>query len=145
MSIRYVHQSTDVLSDYGDVSSAFTVRSTFQVEAIERGLGGWRLTEGPVDPPYVKDYDLDKDEGPTRWLRWDTSNWRVILALDGSDRVGGAVVAWNTPGSHFLEGRDDIAALWDIRVQPDRRGRGIGSGMFEEAVSYARSRGCRQL
>lgn len=143
MTIRYVQESTDVLSDYGNVSIAFTVRSKFLVEATDRGLGGWLLTEVPVDPPYVKDYDAQ--EGPTRWLRWDTSNWRVISAFDENKRVGGAVVAWNTPGAYSLEGRDDIAALWDIRVQPGWRGQGIGKRLFDEVVAYARSRNCKRL
>ncbi len=145
MTIRYVHESTDALHEYGNVSIAFTISSKLQTEAIDRGLGGWRLTEVPVDPPYVKDYDQHKGEGPTRWLRWDTSNWRVISAFGRDERVGGAVVAWNTAGAHSLEGRDDIAALWDIRVQPEWRGRGIGSRLFEEAVKYARSRDCRRM
>jgi GNAT superfamily N-acetyltransferase len=142
MTIRYVQESTDVLSEYGNVSIAFTVRSKFLVEAIERGLSGWRLTEVPVDPPYVKDYDAQ--EGPTRWLQWDTSNWQVISAYDGDGRVGGAVVAWDTPGVHMLEGRNDIAVLWDIRVQPEWRGKGIGSGLFQRAAEYARSQGCQR-
>ena len=145
MTIRYVRQSTDVLSEYGDVSIAFTVNSKFNVEAIERGLEGWQLTETLVEPTCTKDYDEDNHERTTRWLRWDPSNWRVISAFNGDERVGGAVVAWKTPRVRFLKVRDDIAALWDIRVQPGWRGRGIGSQMFEEAVAYARTRGCRWL
>jgi GNAT superfamily N-acetyltransferase len=39
-------------------------------------------------------------------------------------------------GAHRLEDRHDLAVLWDIRVQPDRRGGGIGE---------ARGRGYRHL
>lgn len=49
----------------------------------------------------------------------------VLSAFDGPSRVGGAVVAWRTPGADMLEGRDDLAVLWDIRVHPEYRGRGI--------------------
>ena len=45
----------------------------------------------------------------------------------------------------MLEGRDDFAVLWDIRVQSDRRGRGVGTALFQRAVSWARERRCRQL
>lgn len=38
-----------------------------------------------------------------------------------------------------------MAALSDIRAQPDWRGRGIGSRLFKKAVTYARSFGCQQL
>lgn len=42
-------------------------------------------------------------------------------------------------------GRDDLAVLWDIRVQPDFRSRGLGRRLFRRAVDLARERGCRQL
>ena len=32
--------------------------------------------------------------------------------------IGGAVVAYRTNGINMLEGRDDIAVLWDIRINP---------------------------
>ncbi|MFX0201749.1 MAG: GNAT family N-acetyltransferase [Candidatus Hodarchaeota archaeon] len=51
-------------------------------------------------------------------------------------------IAFDTPGVHRLEGRKDIAALWDIRVNPDYRGRGIGTLLFREAVEFARQRKC---
>jgi GNAT superfamily N-acetyltransferase len=41
--------------------------------------------------------------------------------------------------------REDVAALWDIRVHPDERRRGIGSKLFEYAADWARRKGCRQL
>ena len=33
-------------------------------------------------------------------------------------------MAWRTPGAEMLDGREDRAALWDLRVHPDHRGRG---------------------
>jgi GNAT superfamily N-acetyltransferase len=45
----------------------------------------------------------------------------------------------------MLEGRRDIAAVWDIRVHPDRRGCGIGSMLFEAATEWAKKRECRIL
>ena len=35
--------------------------------------------------------------------------------------------------------------LWDIRIEPSRRGQGIGSRLFRRAVEWARSKGCKQL
>ena len=118
-------------------------KSSPSVIAEPNANGGWNLHESPVDPHWIKDYDAV--ESPTRWLRWDTSNWRIVSAFDGTRRVGGAVVACRTPGSDFLEGRDDLAALWDIRVAPGWRGTGIGTQLFERVVGYAKSLGCVEL
>ena len=146
MTIEIVEQSADLLHEYGAVPISFTVDSRYRVEAIDRGLGGWRLTEERVAPPYVKDYDDVGDERPVRWSkRWDVSNWVFFAAVDRGARIGGAVVARNTPGAHMLEGRTDLAFLWDIRVHPDRRREGVGSRLFRHAVEWARASGCRYL
>ena len=146
MPIEVVQQSTELLTSYGDVPISFTVDSRYRVHAVGGGLGGWSLIEEPVRPPYVKDYDAEKVERPASWLRrWDISNWALFAALDDGARVGGAVVAWDTPGVYILEGRPDLAVLWDIRIRPDYRRRGIGSRLFRRAAEWARAKGCRQL
>ena len=60
-------------------------------------------------------------------------------------RVGGAVVAWRTPDVHMLEGRDELAVLWDVRVRPERRREGVGSALFQTAVDWAKAKKCRWL
>ena len=45
----------------------------------------------------------------------------------------------------MLEGRRDLAVLWDIRVDPQTRGLGVGSALFRAAERWARTRGCRTL
>ena len=138
--------SDELLRTYAEVPIAFTVRSRFHVEPVDRGLGGWTLTEERVEPPYEKDYDRYCDGDLVRWLRrWDISHWAVISATDGPTRVGGAVAGYNTPGAHMEEGRDDLAVLWDIRVRPERRGEGIGSRLFRRAAEWARQQGCERL
>ena len=131
------------LCDYAEVSIAFTVASKMIAKPKHTENGGWSLREVPVDPPYVKDYD--DGEPPTRWLRWDTSHWRIVSAFVNNKRVGGALVASRTPGSDFLEGRNDLAALWDIRVAPEWRGKGIGTQLFHRVMGYAKSLGCVEL
>jgi ribosomal protein S18 acetylase RimI-like enzyme len=42
----------------------------------------------------------------------------------------GAVVVLKTPSLTMLEGRDDLAMLWDIRVSPEARGQGVGTALF---------------
>ena len=131
------------LAEYAKVSIAFTVRSRYVAMPHPGGNIGWKLIEEPVEPTWVKDYD----EGvpPTRWLRWDTSDWRLISAFSGNERIGGAIIVYKSPQLDFLEGRDDLAALWDIRVAPEWRGQGVGSLLFEHVVRYARKMGCVEL
>ncbi len=121
----------------------FTIRSRYRVELVDGGLGGWFLNEEPVDPPYEKDYD--ELEPPTRWLTHDTSHWAVFAAYDRQHRVGGAIVAWNSPGLHMLEARTDIAVLSDIRVRREYRRSGIGSQLFDRCAEWARRKGCSRL
>ena len=146
MAIEIVQQSTEILAGYGDIPISFSVDSRYHVHAIDGGLGGWKLTEEPVQLPYVKDYDAEKDDRAESWSRrWDISNWALFEALDDGVPVGGAVVARDTPGVYMLEGRPDLAVLWDIRIRPDYRRRGIGSRLFRRAAEWGRGKGCRQL
>ncbi len=144
MNVEIIEESTASLSEYARVSIAFLVTSHLRVEPIDGGLGGLRLVEERVDAPYVR--DSDAEDPPTSWLdRWEISHWPVLSAFRGSRRVGGAVVAWRTPGVHMLEGRRDLAVLWDIRVDREYRGRGVGSKLFAGALDWARERGCSVL
>ena len=131
------------LAEYAKVSIAFTVRSRYVTMPHPDVNQRWELVKEPVEPTWVKDYD--EGEPPTRWLRWDTSNWRLISAFSGNERIGGAIVVYKYPQLDFLEGRDDLAALWDIRVAPEWRGQGVGSLLFEHVVRYARKMGCVEL
>ena len=143
---RVEEQPISGLAEYGSVPSRFVVSSILDVQMLENGLGGWRLTERGLAVPYEKDYD--HREPPTRWAsQWDLANWLILAAYEGDPdaRVGGAVLAHRTPGVHMLEGRDDLAVLWDIRVHPAVRGRGIGQQLFAAAVRAARRWGCSWL
>jgi GNAT superfamily N-acetyltransferase len=122
------------------------VRSILDIEVINRGLGGLVFSERKNENPFLKDYDADEDEGPVHWgKKWNLSNWGVISAYLHDSRVGGCVIAFDTPGVDMLEGRKDIAVLWDLRVHPNHRTDGIGSKLFQAAVTWARERDCRQL
>lgn len=55
------------------------------------------------------------------------------------------MVAHDSPGLLMLEGRRDLAVLWDIRVAPEVRGHGIGSALWQEVEIWASLRACRHL
>lgn len=145
MCVEIIEESAAALPDYEKVSIAFWVKSVFCITPINSGLGGLRFVEESV-APYVKDYDEYESERPTRWpQRWDISHWGILSAFKGLQRVGGAAVAWRTFELQMLEGANDLACLWDLRVHPDYRRQGIGRLLFERSVAWSRQRGCRWL
>lgn len=144
--LKILEEPVTRLAEHGTIPIAYEVRSRLRPCPVDDGLGGITLTEEPVDPPFVKDYDQTSEEGPARWLRrWDMSSWGLLAAYDGDLRVGGVVLARRTPKVNMLEGRDDLAVMWDIRVHPDHRGIGVGRRIFEASVDWARRHGCTEL
>jgi ribosomal protein S18 acetylase RimI-like enzyme len=128
------------------ISIAFQVDNLLEVSTPEGGMGGITLREQVVDPPYVKDYDAIKGEGPARWLtRFDTTNWGLVAAYFDGDRVGGAVIAYDSANVDLQENRSGLAVLWDIRVDPAVRGVGVGRQLFRAVEARARERHCTQL
>lgn len=146
MSIDVCEEPLSALPDYGQISIAFEVDRILACALSERGLGGVVFSEEPVEPTYVKDYDAEAGGAPARWAsRFDVSHWGLLAARSEGVRVGGAVIAYNTPGVDMLEQRRDLAVLWDLRVAPQARGRGVGTALFRAAEAWASQRGCRQL
>jgi GNAT superfamily N-acetyltransferase len=131
------------VAELAGIPISFTVTHIFDV--ISNG-GGFVLAERSVAKPYTKNYDEIPGEGPAEWARrFDISNWGFIRARSSDGFIGGAVVARDTADVIMLEGRRDLAVLWDIRVMPEFRGQGIGSGLLAAAEAWAISKGCRQF
>lgn len=149
MPVEVREETAAALPDYARVPIAFWVKSRFRVDLVQSGLGGLgglALVEEPVTP-FVKDYDANREvPRPVGWaVRWNIANWGILGAFDGEQRVGGAVIAWNTDGVDKLYGRTDLAVLWDLRVRPERRGTGIGTRLFAHALAWTRQRQCREI
>lgn len=131
------------LDEYTRISIAFEVRTILDPNLSQGGLAGIHFHERPVSP-YIKDYDLLGS--PLTWPdEFELKNWGIFLALEEESPIGGATVAWNTNGVNMLEGRPDMSVLWDIRVAPERRGRGVGKALFEHAAVWSKARGCIQM
>jgi GNAT superfamily N-acetyltransferase len=144
MTIDVAEEPMAAVAEYSLLPIAFRVDQVLDVTA--RADGGFTLSARRLEVPYVKDYDAVDGDAPLHWTRrFDVSNWRLFTARVADSRVGGATVAFNTPGLTMLEGRRDLAVLWDIRVAPDARGNGIGSALFERVEAWAQAQGCRQL
>lgn len=92
----------------------------------------------------MKDYDAG--EGPAAWAaRFDVTNWGLLAAREADLWLGAVVVARDPPGLHMLRGRRDAAVLWDLRVRPEARRRGVGTELFRAAERWAGGHGCRTL
>lgn len=101
-----------------------------------------RLIERAVVHPYVKDYDAIPRNHPRNWpTLHDTTAWRMFSAFDSDIRVGGAIIAPHSP----LAQRDDAAELWDLRVAPTARGRGIGRMLFDAVQQWCHGNACTTL
>lgn len=144
MRVEISEEPVTILAEYARVPIAFEAREVFDVADV--GGGQFLLTERQLSVPYVKDYDAVEGESPALWAqRFDLSNWGLFTARLAGRCVGGAVVAYDTPGLDMLEERRDLAVLWDIRVSAELRGRGVGSALFAAVETWARARGCRHL
>ena len=120
------------------------VSSHYRIEKINRGLGGFHLVEIPVKP-YIKNFCVGKDESVTRCEKWDISNWAFFMAFDGERPVGAATVVTRTKEINMLSGMDDLAVLWDIRVDETYKHQGIGQILFDMAVKWSREQGIVQM
>ncbi len=140
MSIEIIPESVESLTEYEKVPITFRVRSRF---LIVQGDTGQTLVEEPVEE-YFKDYDAY--ERPSQWpQRFETANWGIFAAFDGENRIGGAAAAWKSHDMEMLENRNDLVCLWDLRVHPGHRRRGVGFRLFESVVAWARARQCSEL
>jgi len=145
IAIEITEQPLAALAEHARIDSAFEVRTVLDVASPAGGFGGLVLTERPVDAPYIRDFDDDRSGAATWADYFDVSRWGLIAAhLDGQ-RVGGAVIAFDTPGVRMLEGRTDLAVLWDLRVAAEARGQGVGSALFRAVEAWAMARECRWL
>jgi GNAT superfamily N-acetyltransferase len=132
------------LEGYARIRMSFVVRRILDVVPLDDGLKGFRLSERELETPYVKDYDAI--ESPLQWTRsFDMLKWGLFVARSQGVALGGAVVAFDTPGVTILEGRRDLAVLWDIRVAGEARGQGVGTALFAAVEEWAASRGCVRL
>lgn len=137
-----VERGSQALPSYGEIPSVVEVSSRLDIEELRRSDGKF-LVELAVRP-YAKDYDTL--EPPSSWADlFDVSNWSVLEAICDGEKVGSAVIAWNSEDFDMLEGRLDLAVLADIRVRPGVQGKGVGRSLFERAMKWALERGCAEM
>jgi GNAT superfamily N-acetyltransferase len=146
MNVVISEEPIGTLEQHAGIGMAFVVDRVLDLAVRDHGLGGFPLSERALEVPYIKDYDGIEGEGPLSWPHaFDVTRWGLLVARAEGRRVGGAVIAFDTKGVDMLEGRKDLAVLWDIRVSSEARRGGVGARLFEAAESWARARGCNVL
>ena len=106
-------------------------------------MGGIRFIETPVEP-YIKDMSIY--EIATEYEKqFDISNWVVFMAFDNDKAVGGITIVSRTKEVDMLSNRDDLAVLWDIRVDDAYKRQGIGKSLFDMAVEWSKNQGLKQI
>jgi GNAT superfamily N-acetyltransferase len=130
-AVEIREETADALPDHGAIEIAFDVERILHVGKTRTGAPV--LRERAVPEPWRKDYDAIPGNRPADWpTRFDVSRWVLLSAWIEGRRVGGLVIA---------EG----AMIWDLRVHPELRGRGIGSELFAAAERWIRAHGGRRL
>jgi GNAT superfamily N-acetyltransferase len=138
--IRIVEDRWERIAEHARIPIAFEVRHVLEID------GAGRLAERAVATPWVKDYDAIPGDRPTEIARhFDVRRWGILAALVDYERVGGAIVAFDTPGVDLLEGRRDLAVVWDLRVAPAHRGKGVAAALWDAAEAWAAARGCVEM
>lgn len=146
MTISLESVTAERLAEYAAIPMVCDVRSVIDIEKLRPGEIGTALVELPIERPYVKNYDAIADNSPLRWAaRFDLKNWSIRIAYEDGEAVGATAMLWNSPEISLLELHSDIALLWDIRVRPGLKRRGIGKALFRFAADWAKEKGCKSL
>jgi len=146
MNLELREQPPSFDAQYGAIPIAFEVREHLAVELVGNGFGGIRLTRCPVEAFYTKDYDAMPGQRPQDWAKqWDLTKWCLCAAFSDEEHVGSVAIIFDTAQMYGSLSHGAEAVVWDIRVRPDYRHRGVGSQLLAFAEGRARSAGKQRL
>jgi ribosomal protein S18 acetylase RimI-like enzyme len=143
MDVEILPVNRKTLEIYCTIPAHFEVDSFIEVDVIEDGFGGMVFHEEQVSKPYMKYYG--ENEEPMQWLNFNTDNWVIFLVKQEKKTIGGLTIACKTPEIRMLNGRNDLADVWDIRVHPDYRHSGVGTKLFKNAIVWSKNNDYRQI
>ena len=146
MQIEIADEGADALVAYASIPIAYRIVDVLDLNSPSDSEGLLPYNARSLDTPILKDYDAQPGNHPLDWRsRFDVRRWGVLAARFGGLRVGGAVIVMRSPDIEMLEGRDELALLWDIRVTPASRNHGVGTALLAAGEEWARARGARIL
>ncbi|MDD4029504.1 MAG: GNAT family N-acetyltransferase [Caldisericia bacterium] len=134
------------LKIYSKISIAFWIEKILQIDLQKNGLQGIPFHESSAEHSVRKIYDQLPKNSPLDWEReFDTKKWHIVLAYIEDKPVAGAILIHDSPEINMLCSRKDLAVLWDIRVNEEYRGMGIGTVLFHYAMHWSKNRGAQWL
>jgi ribosomal protein S18 acetylase RimI-like enzyme len=135
VSVEIRREDYRALGAHSAISIAFDVREAVQLPVV----AGDALHHRIVSPGYLKDYDAIPGNDPRDWpARFAVDRAELLAAYLDGERVGGAVAVVEPSDVARLGGEPPLAVLWDLRVAPETRGRGVGRTLL--AAMEARMR-----
>ena len=147
MDVKVVSESAAQLAEYSRIPIGFTVSEYLNDSGIAAAIDGCAVSATPLAAPYWKDYDAYPGAQPAEWsTRFDVASWRLFAAVVDGQRVGGAALVPNGSADiDLLDGRSDLALLWDLRVAPNFRRVGVGATLLSHVVTAAAEAGATEL
>jgi ribosomal protein S18 acetylase RimI-like enzyme len=146
VQITIAVEGADALGAYASIPIAYQIVEVLDPASPSDADGLLPYKSRMLDAPIVKDYDAQPGNHPLDWpARFDVRRWCFLAARSGEHRVGGAVIVARNPDVEMLEGRDDLALLWDLRVAPAARHHGVGTALLAAGEAWAQARGARVL
>lgn len=137
--LRIVQETPQNIGAYGAIPMALTVHRIYRVHVLGNRF---RLAEERVETPWLKDYEEREEDRPINLAkRYDLSRWGIFAAYIAERRVGGAMVAPSPDAWFTTKG----AALADIRVDSAARRMGVGAGLIQACIEWARERALSEL
>lgn len=137
--IRYSEIGIDKLDDYGNIPFFYDTTEKYEVTKINDEIK-MELIKVPL-------FHKDFGSRTSRWKElFDLDNWKFFVAYNKDNKmIAGCTVATKTDDCIMLENRDDLAVLWDIRVDDKYKHQGIGQKLFDMAKKFAKDNGFKQL
>jgi len=144
IAIKVVKENKRILKEYSKIPISFIVDYEYEIKQQDNGKYGILLEEKKVEP-YSVDFD-SVDDNPSRLgERFNIDNWPIFVAYHDSEVVGGAIIAYDTEGVNMLEGKSDLAVLWDLRVEKEFRSQGVGTILFKACLDWAIEHNCTRM
>jgi GNAT superfamily N-acetyltransferase len=128
---------------YDEIPMLVQVNTVFVPKVVNNGLGGILFNEINVEP-YT--WDISHYEVASDYAKdFDISNWAIFMAFNENKPVGGITAVSRTKEVRMLDNRDDLCVLWDLRVNDEYKGMGIGTKLFEMVVEWSKINNLKQI
>jgi ribosomal protein S18 acetylase RimI-like enzyme len=125
-----------------DMRPGFVSDTVLKVEKTGAGyLTGWQLVEVKLDQPYDKgrgyDFDRNERESIAKRLADSDSLEKVVIDNTSGQIVGVLDVA--------TESWRKVAWIWNIMLDVDVRGQGLGRELIQQCITWAREKDLRAI